>query len=152
MKVAPELRELYQEVIVDHGRRPRNFRRLEPASCRAEGFNPLCGDRVVVYLLCENGTVRDAAFEGQGCAISMASASMMTEAVKGKSREEVERMFEAFHRLLTEETLEPASELGKLKVFAGVREFPSRVKCAVLAWHTLKAALTGAREPVSTEQ
>ncbi|MCX8072415.1 MAG: SUF system NifU family Fe-S cluster assembly protein [Candidatus Binatia bacterium] len=151
MKVAPELRELYQEMIVDHGRRPRNFRRLENASCRAEGFNPLCGDRVTVYLACDNGTVRDAAFEGQGCAISMASASMMTEAIKGKSRAEVERMFEAFHRLLTEEEAVAAPELGKLEVFAGVREFPSRVKCAVLAWHTLKAALFGAKEPVSTE-
>lgn len=151
MKVEPELRELYQEMIVDHGRRPRNFGRIEAASCRAEGFNPLCGDRVTVYLRCEDGRVREASFEGQGCAISVASASMMTEAVKGKSREEVERMFDAFHRLLTEENAAPAPELGKLKVFAGVREFPSRVKCAVLAWHTLKAALSGTEETVSTE-
>ncbi len=151
MKVAPELRELYQEMIVDHGRRPRNFRKIEGASCQAEGFNPLCGDQVKVYLRCTDGRVGDASFEGRGCAISIASASMMTEAVKGKSREEVERMFDAFHRLLTEEHVVPAAELGKLKVFAGVREFPSRVKCAVLAWHTLKAALTGTQETVSTE-
>ncbi len=151
MKVAPELRELYQEMIVDHGRRPRNLRRLERATCRAEGFNPLCGDRVTVYLDCDDGVIREATFEGQGCAISMASASMMTEAIKGKKREEAERMFDAFHRLLTEENAEAPAELGKLKVFAGVREFPSRVKCAVLAWHTLKAALAGEREPVSTE-
>lgn len=151
MKVAPELRELYQEMIVDHGRRARNLRRIEHATCRAEGFNPLCGDRVVVYLDCADGCVRDAAFEGQGCAISMASASMMTEAVKGKTRQEVERLFAAFHRLLTEDVSAPSPELGKLAVFAGVREFPSRVKCAVLAWHTLRAALSGEQQPVSTE-
>ncbi|GIW43985.1 MAG: iron-sulfur cluster assembly scaffold protein [Candidatus Binatia bacterium] len=151
MKVAPELRELYQEMIVDHGRRPRNFGRLEQSSCKAEGFNPLCGDRVVVYVRCDNGSIRDVAFEGKGCAISMASASMMTEAVKGKSREEAQHLFDAFHRLLTEQDAVPAPELGKLKVFAGVREFPSRVKCAVLAWHTLKAALSGEEQPVSTE-
>lgn len=151
MKISPELRELYQEMIVDHGRRPRNFRRIDQATCRAEGFNPLCGDRIVVYLDCADGCVRDAAFEGQGCAISMASASMMTEAVKGKKREEVEKLFTAFRQLLTEETAVPEPELGKLAVFGGVREFPSRVKCAVLAWHTLRAALAGEHEPVSTE-
>lgn len=149
-----ELRELYQEAILDHNRRPRNYRKLETANRTAEGYNPLCGDRFTVCLTVEGDIVRDIGFQGTGCAISTASASMMTESVKRKSLTEVRRLFEQFHALLTEESFAPmkASELGKLAVFAGVREFPIRVKCATLPWHTLRAALEQQREPVSTEQ
>ncbi len=146
-----ELRELYQEVILDHSRHPRNFGRPPRHSHRAEGYNPLCGDRVTLYLELEDDTVREAAFEGSGCAISTASASMMTEAVRGKRREEVERLFEAFHAMLTRDDAPEVERLGKLAAFEGVREFPVRVKCATLAWHTLKAALERRPEPVSTE-
>lgn len=148
-----DLRELYQEMILDHGRRPRNFRKLEAMSCSAEGHNPLCGDRVTVYLSVENGVVEDVAFQGGGCAISTASASLMTEALKGKTVAEVQKLFKRFHELLTggDGTREGAPGLGKLEVFSGVREFPVRVKCATLAWHTLRAALDNDAGLVSTE-
>ena len=146
----PELRDLYQEVIVDHSRRPRNFRRLEGARV-AEGYNPLCGDKVAVYVDVQDGIVRDVAFEGSGCAISTASASVMTEALKGKSAAEVAELFARFHALVTQGKSAAAGSLGKLAVFGGVSEFPIRVKCAVLALHTLQAALKGEATSVSTE-
>ena len=144
-----DLRDLYQEVILDHNKRPRNFGSLEGGS-HAAGHNPMCGDRVSVYVRMEGGKVAEARFTGNGCAISKASASMMTQAVKGRSRQETIDLFERFHRLVTGAPQDP-DELGKLAVFAGVSEFPVRVKCASLAWHTLKAALEGARAPVTTE-
>ena len=146
-----ELRELYQQVILDHNKKPRNFHVLEGANCTAEGYNPLCGDQITLYLRLEDGVVKDAAFQGKGCAISKASASMMTAAVIGKPLDEVESLFQRLHTMLTGETGASGDGLGKLAVFAGVREFPSRVKCATLAWHTLHAALCGAAAPVSTE-
>jgi len=146
-----ELQELYQQVILDHNKNPRNFKSLPHAEHKAEGYNPLCGDRVTVYLHLEDGKVKEAAFEGKGCAISTASASMMTEAVKGKSLEEAKALFEKFHDLVTGKTAS-SGELGKLAVFAGVREFPMRVKCATLAWHTMNAALENRDEPVTTEE
>lgn len=148
-----ELRELYQEAILDHNRKPRNFRKLEGANRTAEGYNPLCGDKVKIYLRVENEQVSDVSFEGSGCAISVASASMMTESVKGRTLATVPRLIEKFHALVTAEAA-PASdliELGKLAVFAGVREFPIRVKCATLPWHTLRAALENKPETVSTD-
>jgi nitrogen fixation NifU-like protein len=150
--VNPELRELYQEVIVDHSKRPRNFRAIEKAR-KSEGFNPLCGDVVTVYVNEENGIVKEVAFQGSGCAISTASASVMTQVVMGKTRAEAERLFETFHELVTgaNGAKADAAALGKLAVFAGVSEFPARVKCATLAWHTLKAALEGKEDAVSTE-
>lgn len=142
--------ELYQEVILDHNRRPRNFRRIAAASHHAEGHNPLCGDRLSLDLQVEEGRISDVAFQGSGCAISKASASLMTDAVKGQSIGDVRRMFQQFHRMVTTPPDQPVENLGKLSVLAGVREFPVRVKCASLAWHTLKAALD--REAaVSTE-
>lgn len=149
----PDLRELYQEVILDHHRRPRNFHKLEQANRQADGFNPLCGDKVSVYLRIENGVVRDVGFVGAGCAISTASASMMTESLKGKTEAEVESLFTRFHNLVTGHLAPDSdlSELGKLAVFAGVREYPVRVKCASLAWHTMHAALEGSKETVATE-
>jgi nitrogen fixation NifU-like protein len=147
-----ELSDLYQEVVLDHGKRPRNFGPLEGATHRAEGLNPLCGDRITVWARLEDGKVREARFEGNGCAISKASASVMTGAVKGKTREEIDALFERFHRLVTEGPLEGEDEaLGKLAVFGGVHEYPTRVKCASLAWHALRAALAGQGAPVSTE-
>ncbi|PYN43287.1 MAG: SUF system NifU family Fe-S cluster assembly protein [Candidatus Rokuibacteriota bacterium] len=146
-----ELRELYQQVILDHNKKPRNFHVLEGANRTAEGYNPLCGDQITLYLRLEDGVVKDAAFQGKGCAISKASASMMTAAVIGKPLDEVESLFQRLHTMLTGETGASGDGLGKLAVFAGVREFPSRVKCATLAWHTLHAALCGAAAPVSTE-
>jgi nitrogen fixation NifU-like protein len=148
-----DLRDLYQEVILDHNRRPRNFRAIEDASRKAEGYNPLCGDRLTVFLRLDGDVVRDVSFTGSGCAISKASASLMTDAVKGKTVREASRLFEAFHAMVTtSSTAEPdVSDLGKLAVLAGVREFPARVKCASLAWHTLKAALLAEGERVSTE-
>ena len=147
-----DLRDLYQEVIVDHGRRPRNFGPLPGASHQAEGFNPLCGDRMSLQLQVVDGIIRDARFEGAGCAISTASASLMTEALVGRSETEAEALFGNFHEMLTgEEHPEAALALGKLEVFAGVRQFPSRVKCATLAWHTLLAALHQAQQTVTTE-
>jgi nitrogen fixation NifU-like protein len=152
--MSAELRELYQEVILDHTRHPRNQRELPGANRKAEGFNPLCGDKATVFLSVEDGLVKDASFVGKGCSISTASASLMTEAVKGKRVEEVEALFERFHQLVTAEpegAAASAAGLGKLAAFAGVSEFPMRVKCAILAWHTLRAALQGASQPVSTE-
>jgi len=141
--------DLYQEVILDHSKRPRNFGSLENPSAHAEGFNPLCGDRLTLELKLDNGIVQDARFKGAGCAISVASASLMTEMLKGKTREEAEQLFDKFHQMLTTDAAVP--ELGKLAVFSGVREFPARVKCATLAWHTLHAALQNSEERVSTE-
>jgi nitrogen fixation NifU-like protein len=149
-----ELRELYQQVILDHNRKPRNFRILPRASRTAEGYNPLCGDRIAVELDTEDdGVIRDIGFQGSGCAISKASASMMTGALKGKTVAEAEELFARFHALLTggEPVEDPAPALGKLTVFAGVREFPSRVKCATLPWHAVHAALAGKTEPITTE-
>lgn len=150
------LRELYQEVILDHGKTPRNFGKLEQPTGCSHGHNPLCGDTVTIYLKITDGAVDDITFEGRGCAISMASASMMTEILKGKKVAEVQQMFERFHGLVT--TGEAACEggfdivdLDKLVVLAGVREFPMRVKCATLAWHTLKAALDGKQKEVTVE-
>jgi nitrogen fixation protein NifU and related proteins len=147
-----DLRELYQEVILDHHKKPRNFRKLEGAR-HVEGYNPLCGDKVTVFVQLEGDVVRDVSFQGSGCAISTASASMMTESLKGKTRAEAEALFQSFHALLTGKV--PADggrpELGKLEVFSGVREFPVRVKCATLAWHTFHAALEGEDKTVSTE-
>lgn len=146
-----ELRDLYQEVILEHSKAPRNYRQLSGGQ-HAEGFNPLCGDHFTVFLQLENNLVNDVSFQGSGCAISKASASMMTQAVKGKSKEEAEKLFERFHKLVTTgDANGDRSELGKLEVFSGVSEFPVRVKCATLAWHTLKAALEGKQESVSTE-
>ncbi|HLM01798.1 MAG TPA: SUF system NifU family Fe-S cluster assembly protein [Pyrinomonadaceae bacterium] len=147
-----ELSDLYQEVILEHNKNPRNFREIENADKFAEGHNPLCGDQLKLYLAMENDTLKDVAFKGSGCAISKASASMMTQVVKGKSREEAEILFDEFHRMVTG-NLDPDSEenrLGKLKIFAGVLEFPARVKCASLSWHTLHAALNN-EDAVSTE-
>ena len=147
-----ELSELYQQVILDHNKKPRNCHKLANANRTAEGYNPLCGDQLHVYLQLEDNQVKDISFEGSGCAIFKASASMMTQAVKGKTKSESEELFEEFHRLVTgdldEETED--SHLGKLKIFAGVREFPVRVKCATLSWHTMRAALEG-EGAVSTE-
>ena len=136
-----DLSDLYQEVILDHNRRPRNFRTLEAPSHTAEGYNPLCGDRLHVFLRLEEGVVADVAFQGSGCAISKASASLMTDAIKGRPVAEVRDLFERFHRMVTTPPDQTVENLGKLSVLAGVREFPVRVKCASLAWHTLKAAL-----------
>jgi nitrogen fixation NifU-like protein len=151
--VSAELSDLYQEVVLDHGKRPRNFGPLEGATHRAEGLNPLCGDRLTVWARLEDGKLRDARFEGSGCAISKASASVMTGVVKGKTPAEVDALFERFHRLVTEgpQRGDDEAALGKLAVFGGVHEYPTRVKCASLAWHALRAALAGQGEPVSTE-
>lgn len=150
-----DLRELYQEVILDHSRHPRNFGPPAEANRKAEGYNPLCGDRVTVYLALKDGVVQDAAFDGVGCAISVASASLMTEAVKGKTKAEARALFDRFHELVTAggvSAQELGDELDKLSVLAGVRHFPIRVKCATLAWHTLWAAIEGRDENVTTEQ
>ena len=147
-----DLRDLYQEVIVDHSRRPRNFGPLPGHNHRAEGFNPLCGDQLILYLRVEAGVIAEARFEGAGCAISTASASLMTEALKGKTLAQAEALFAGFHELLTGPAEKAgAAALGKLQVLAGVREFPARIKCATLAWHTLQAALRDENKPVSTE-
>jgi nitrogen fixation NifU-like protein len=148
-----DLRELYQSVILDHNKRPRNFREPEGANRSADGDNPLCGDKLTVYLTLEDGVVENAGFVGSGCAISTASASLMTEAIKGKAVEEVEKLFAGFHQLVTSPPTEPAegAGLGKLAVFAGVREFPIRVKCATLAWHAMHSALVQGGTPVTTE-
>ena len=147
-----DLQDLYQELILDHGRRPRNFRPLDGATRSAEGYNPLCGDKVKVYLKMDDDLVRDISFEGAGCAISTASASIMTETLKGKTRAQAEELFQTFHDLVTGRQAQlDAPELGKLAVFSGVSEFPIRVKCATLSWHTMHAALNGADEVISTE-
>ncbi len=147
-----ELSELYQQVILDHNKKPRNFRRLPNANRIAEGSNPLCGDQLTVYLDLENEAINEITFEGSGCAISKAAASMMTQAVKGKSKKEAEQLFTEFHQMVTGELDEEttANQLGNLRIFAGVREFPVRVKCASLPWHTMHAALTN-QAIVSTE-
>ncbi len=147
-----ELNDLYQEVILDHNKNPRNFREIANANFKADGNNPLCGDALRVYVEMEDDRVKDVAFKGSGCAISKASASMMTQTVKGKTKQEAEKMFDEFHRMVLGELDEETEEnnLGRLKIFAGVREFPARVKCASLSWHTLHAALTG-EETISTE-
>jgi nitrogen fixation protein NifU and related proteins len=147
-----DLRELYQEVILDHHKRPRNFGALASANHHADGHNPLCGDRITVHVQVADGVIQGVSFEGAGCAISRASASLMTDAVKGRPIAEAEKLFAEFHRMVTsgvDEEVEAA--LGKLAVFCGVREFPSRVKCASLAWHTLHAALDEGAATVSTE-
>ncbi len=147
-----ELDELYQELIKDHSKRPHNFRVPEGADRQAEGYNPLCGDRFTVYVRMEGEVIRDIGFQGTGCAISTASASMMAQALKGKTRAEAEDLFQRFHRLLTTEgSTAEAEALDKLAVFAGVRKFPLRVKCATLGWHTARAALEGENKTVSTE-
>lgn len=145
-----ELDDLYQEVIIDHSKRPRNRGTLAGATHTAEGYNPLCGDRLTLHLKVEDGRVAAVAFEGAGCAISTASASLMTDAIKGKTPDEAEATFQGFHRLLTEDRA-TVPGLGKLAVFSGVRDYPMRVKCATLAWHTLRAALRGQSAPVTTE-
>lgn len=146
------LNELYQEVILDHNRRPHNFRELKDANHRAEGHNPLCGDKVVVYLKIKDHKIDDIGFQGSGCAISTASASLMTDTLKGKTLADVQTLFESFHDLVTgKQGDEEKSRMGKLQVFQGVSEFPVRVKCAILAWHTLQAAIADKKGPVSTE-
>jgi nitrogen fixation NifU-like protein len=147
-----ELRDLYQDVILEHSKAPRNYRELPAANHRAEGFNPLCGDRFTVYVTTDGDAIRDIAFQGSGCAISKASASMMTQILKGKTTKEAAELFEGFHDLVTgQKSSNGEAELGKLTVFSGVSEFPVRVKCATLAWHTLQAALEGKQDPISTE-
>ena len=143
--------DLYQEIILDHSKRPRNCHTMDDATRKADGYNPLCGDKLKLFLKMDGDVVRDLSFVGSGCAISTASASLMTETLKGKSREEALQMMERFHDLLTTD-VPVTKDLGKLKVFGGVREYPARVKCATLAWHTLKSALTGnTAEAVTTE-
>ncbi len=149
-----ELTDLYQEVVLDHGKRPRNFGPLAGATHHAEGLNPLCGDHFKVHARLEDGVVREARFEGSGCAISKASASVMTGVVKGKTPAEIDALFQRFHALVTAgpgAASGAAEDLGKLAVFGGVHDYPTRVKCASLAWHALRAALAGQGEPVSTE-
>jgi len=152
--VTDDLGQLYQEVILEHSKAPRNYRKPESANREAEGYNPLCGDRCTVFLDVEGDAIKDIGFQGSGCAISRASASMMTQSVKGKTKAEAARLFEEFHRLVTgdEKAIASAQDLGKLAVFAGVSKFPARVKCATLAWHTLQSALENKHEPVSTEE
>lgn len=145
-----DLRELYQQVILDHQKKPRNFRALGPQARHVEGYNPLCGDRVTIYLQLEGDRIKDVSFQGSGCAISTASASMMTEALKGKTLKEAEALFTEFHNLVTGKGAE-SPRLGKLAAFAGVREFPVRVKCATLSWHTFQAAAHDDYKTVSTE-
>jgi nitrogen fixation NifU-like protein len=146
-----DLKDLYRDVIIDHNRQPRNFGRLEKADAHAEGFNPLCGDRLDLYVALDGDRISDLRFEGKGCAISVASASLMTETLKGRTRADAQRYFDAVHALLTRADYTPDMDLGKLAALSGVREFPVRVKCASLCWHTLNAALANQSQPVSTE-
>lgn len=147
-----DLNDLYQEVILDHNRRPRNFRALDGPSRTQEGYNPLCGDRLTLYVRLDGTRIAEVTFQGTGCAISKASASLMTEALKGKTVEEARALFERFHTMITSSPDEPAADLGKLSVLSGVREYPTRIKCASLAWHTMKAAVSRDEDgPVSTE-
>jgi nitrogen fixation NifU-like protein len=148
--VNDELRELYQDVIIEHSKRPRNFHPIDDGR-KADGYNPLCGDTITVYLALDGERVRDCAFQGHGCAISTAAASVMTETLKGKTRAEAEAIFQRYHDVVTGHAAADPEALGKLAVFAGVSEFPARVKCATLCWHTARAALDGREEPVSTE-
>lgn len=147
-----ELSELYQQVILDHNKKPRNFRKIETANRVAEGYNPLCGDQLNVYMQLEDEVVKDISFEGSGCAISKAAASMMTQSIKGKTKQEAETLFEEFHSMVTGQLDEEATpnNLGRLTIFSGVRDFPARVKCASLSWHTMHAALNG-KDAISTE-
>ncbi|MFM8531996.1 MAG: Fe-S cluster assembly sulfur transfer protein SufU [Acidimicrobiia bacterium] len=147
-----ELNDLYQEVILDHNRRPHNFRVIDDATAKQDGFNPLCGDRLTLYISLDGDVIKDVAFQGSGCAISKASASLMTDALKGRTVPEARALFEEFHNMITSNPDTPPADLGKLSVLAGVREFPTRVKCASLAWHTMKAAVAHEADgPVSTE-
>ena len=150
-----DLKELYQETVIDHNRSPRNFRELEGATCSLEGYNPLCGDRVILAVKLEDGVIADIGFQGAGCAISKASASMMTESVKGKTQEEADELFKAFHQMITRspegEDHDPEM-LGDLEALSGVAEYPTRIKCVMLGWHTLRGALRGQRETVATEK
>jgi len=146
-----DLRELYQQVILDHNKSPRNFRVIEACEHEADGFNPLCGDKVHIYVELDGDRIADVTFQGEGCAISTAAASMMTEAIKGKTLDEARAIFESYQKMLTEDDAGDSAALGKLAVFEGVREFPMRVKCATLAWHTFKAALRGGGEAATTE-
>lgn len=148
-----DLRELYQQVILDHNKNPRNFRELSNATSRVDGYNPLCGDHYTVYLNIDgDDTIKDVSFTGTGCAISKASASVMSSTVKGKSKDEAEQLFQTFHKLVTGDTSGlDAADLGRLAAFSGVSEFPARVKCATLAWHTLRTALEGQKDTVTTE-
>jgi nitrogen fixation NifU-like protein len=147
-----DLKDLYRDVIVDHNRHPRNFGKLDPADARADGYNPLCGDQLTLYVNLDGDRIRETRFEGSGCAISVASASLLTEAVRGKSRQEVKALFDEVHALLTKHDASvDLPKLGKLAALSGVREFPARVKCASLCWHTLNAALEHEPASVSTE-
>ena len=148
-----DLKALYQEIILDHNRNPRNFKKMEDASCSVDGYNPLCGDHYMIYLKLEGDVIQEISFQGSGCAISKASASVMSTVLKGKKREEAEELFEKFHHLVRGENNneESIEALGKLAAFAGVSEFPARVKCAILPWHTMKNALEEKKESVSTE-
>ena len=146
------LNDLYQDIIVDHNRSPRNFRKIDKANCMLEGFNPLCGDRLTLYLKMGDGKINDISFDGSGCAISVASASLMTELMKDKSIGEAQSIFEDFHQLLTDNNSKiDIQKIGKLSALAGVREYPTRIKCATLCWHTLRSALVGSEQPISTE-
>lgn len=147
-----DLSDLYQEVIVDHNRSPRNFQKLEKPNRTAEGYNPLCGDQLTIYMKVADGIIEEVSFEGAGCAISIASASLMTQQIKGKREEEATALFQGFHKMVTDEGEEgPDKSLGKLAVLAGVKRFPSRIKCATLCWHTMKAAIEGKEKTVITE-
>ena len=146
-----DLKELYRDVILDHNKRPRNFGRIEPSDSHADGHNPLCGDRLTVWLRLKDDRIEDIRFEGKGCAISTASASLMTEAVKGKDMGAVQSLYGRIHSLLTQQDAVPDASLGKLAALSGVREFPARVKCAILSWHAVLAAVEGKEGPVSTE-
>ena len=147
-----DLRELYQEILLEHNSKPRNFRKLSEANHTAEGYNPLCGDQITLYLNVAGGIITDVGFQGSGCAISRASASLLTQSIKGQPVSKVTEVFDAFHRMLTKPG-EPLDYdlLGDLEMLSGVAEFPTRIKCAILSWHTLQAALTGGRDAVSTE-
>jgi nitrogen fixation protein NifU and related proteins len=147
----PDLRELYQQVILDHNKNPRNYRELPDATVTVEGFNPLCGDHYTLFLKVDGDVIRDVGFVGHGCAISKASASVMSSSVKGKTRQEADALFDTFHKMVTGEAPDAEGELGRFAPFSGVAEFPTRVKCAILPWHTLRSALHGEKEPVSTE-
>ena len=146
-----DIKDLYQEVIVDHNRSPRNFGKLPGANKTLEGFNPLCGDKLTLYLKTDGVDIEDISFDGSGCAISVASASLMTEAMKGKSLEEAEKLFNVFHNLITTDEEADIEKLGKLAALAGVKAYPARVKCASLCWHTLHSVIVGGTTPVHTE-